>query len=240
MSEIPGQQIIAEQFNTVDDTQIKEPKMPVAVFIQESNDLLLWCRDDRKILESKGLDWSLAERLPEYLTALSNIQAQWINERNREQEIVKAWKEKHTEAIKLRRTIIRDFRFAFRNQHDLLRQIPNLLNGKSNAALIQDLNNLSIFGKAHLVELETIRFDQGLLEQAAESVKEMSALLASVNAFRKRQSELMLLRNKAYTICKNYADTIRITGKYVHDNDRVRRKGYTSEYRRKWNRLTKK
>jgi endonuclease V-like protein UPF0215 family len=54
MSEIPGQQIIAEQFNTVDDTQIKEPKMPVAVFIQESNDLFCMCRTIVKLLESKA------------------------------------------------------------------------------------------------------------------------------------------------------------------------------------------
>jgi hypothetical protein len=222
-----------DAIDAVDPKNVKSPKMPVAIFIQEVSDLYAWCQADRQILESKGLDWPLVEELPEYLNALIELEGRWNADRKEEKEEVRKWKEKASAACTLRNTLLHDFRYAFHNNPELLAQFSTIANGYRNADIIQDLSDLSVLGKTHPDLLAGIHFNTALLDQAANQTSELARLLASVNFLRKNQSELRILRDKAFSLCKNRIDTIRDCGKYALWDNPERKKGYASEHRRK-------
>jgi hypothetical protein len=216
----------------IDEKDVKKPNMPVALFAQEGDDLHSWCQADRQVLETKGLDWNLVEELPVYLGALRETQSRWNTERNAQQEAVSVWREKAAKAYSLRDALLRDFRYAFRNDPEILNPVNTITGSRSHAGLIQKLSDLSVLGKRHPELLAAIKFDSGRLDQASALTTELAALLATVNGYRKRQNAYKMLRDKAYTLCKNRIDMIRTCGKFALWNNPERIKGYASKYRR--------
>lgn len=61
----------------IENGNIKEPDMPVAIALQEAEDLNEWCITDKEVLIKAGLDWKLVENLPQRIGALRYIQSQW-------------------------------------------------------------------------------------------------------------------------------------------------------------------
>jgi hypothetical protein len=96
--------------------------------------------------------------------------------------------------------------------------------------MIQDLNDLSVLGKANPQLLEAINLDMSLLDEAAQTAKEMAALLAEVNRSRREHSEAKRIRDQAYTHLKEAVDEIRRCGQYVFRQNKERLMGYRSSH----------
>jgi len=206
------------------------PTMPVDVFVQEAEDLYHWCQDDQVALTRAGLDWMNVDRLPVRAGACRESQSRWIKERNTRQQDEQAWKEQSPLAFELRDRLLHSFRYAFRNDEGLLSRVEDIALGDSNADMVQDLNDLSVLGKANLDLLAAIGFDAALLDEAALTSDQMGDLLGATNGERKKDSEAMNIRDKAFTHLKAPMDEIRNCGKYVFWKNPDRLEGYISAY----------
>lgn len=209
------------------------PTVPVDVYVQEAENLFHWCADDQVALVSTGLDWDLVTSLPVRAGACREAQSIWIKERNMRQEAEQLWKQEAPAAFDMRDQLVHSFRFAFRKDDGLLARVDEIAQGDTNSDMVQDLNDLSVLGKAHLDLLAAIQFSPTMLDDAAAMADRMANLLGATNGERKEVSEAMIIRDKAYTYLKQAVDEIRESGKFIFWRNPDRLKGYVSDYYRK-------
>ena len=221
---------LSAQIQAITPENTSAPTIPVDVYVQEAENLYHWCLDDKAALAAAGLDWSYVTNLPSRAGACRESQSLWIKERNTRQQAEQEWKQKSPEAFNLRDRLTHTFRYAFRNHDDLLARVTDIEQGNTNSDMVQDLNDLSVLGKANLDLLKSIGFDPTILDNAALLSDQMGDLLGATNGERQKDSEAMVIRDKAFTFLKQAVDEIRDCGKYVfwHNSDRL--DGYTSEY----------
>lgn len=221
--------------SAINPADVLTPNLPIAVFVQEAENLYHWTLDDQDALTRVGLDWNLVLSLPARAAACSEAQALWIKERNTRQQSEQDWKDQAPEAFDLRDQLIHTFRFAFRKSDGLLARVDEIARGVTNSDMVQALNNLSVIGKANTDLLIAISFDITLVDTAAELSDRMSDLLGATNSERKKDSKTLRIRDKAYTFLKQAVDEIRRCGKFAFWRTPDRMKGYFSEHWQKAN-----
>jgi hypothetical protein len=217
----------------IEHNKLKNPNMPVAIALQEAEDLYEWCISDKDLLLRAGLDSALIDDLTNRIGACRYIQSKWQKKLLTQEDSQKEWKKQSSAAFKLRDELLHHFSFAYRNSAHLTLKVKKIAHGSGNAEMIQNLNDLSVLGKANPVPLQKIDLDPALLEKAAVLSDQMGELLAKANGERLSENEIKLLRNKAYTHMKQAVDEIRRTGQYVFWQDNERKKGYKSKYFRR-------
>jgi hypothetical protein len=220
---------------TINPADVLTPNMPIDVFVQEAENLYHWCKDDHQQLIPTGLNWNLVITLPARSGACREAQSLWIKERNTRQQAEQDWKEQAPAAFDLRDQLIHTFRFAFRRNEGLIARVDEIAQGDTNSDMVQDLNDLSVLGKANVDLLTAINFDLGRLDTAANLADHMGDLLGATNGERKTDSEAMAIRDRAYTYLKQAVDEIRECGKFVFWRTPDRMKGYMSDHWRKIN-----
>jgi hypothetical protein len=235
MSNLTDYNLQLEAIMAVPEKDVKQPNMPIGLFVQESENTCKRCLMDRDQLIAKGLDWKIVDNLKVSLGALREGQSRWIVERREQEEAGKSWAVKAPAAYDLRDRLIHDFRYAFRKDPALLSRVSAIADGTGHADMIQDLNDLSYLGKQNAALLTPIKFDNTLLEVAADSSAELGELLAIVNGTREEHSEIKTIRDKAYTICKADIDELRACGQYTFWREPEIVKAYASEYIRRKN-----
>lgn len=217
----------------IKQADVLSPNMPIDVSVQEAENLYHWCKDDQQALTGVGLNWNFVTGLPVRSGACREAQSLWIKERNTRQQAEQDWKEQAPAAFDLRDQLIHTFRFAFRKFEGLLARVDEIALGDTNSDMVQDLNDLSVLGKANPDLLTEVNFDLTLLDTAADLADRMGDLLGATNGERKKDSEAMIIRDQAYTYLKQAVDEIRECGKFVFWRNPDRLKGYVSEYFRK-------
>jgi hypothetical protein len=219
--------------------QAKSPNLPVDVFIQEVENLYLWCQHDKQKLLACGMDWNMVDDLPLLSKALIQAEAQWHTVRFSPTEKEKQWNEKFPFAVSLHGRLLHDFHFAYRNEPDLIKHIGTSVETGGYAAVIQGLNDLSVFGRANRRPLQESNFPMQQLDIASRTSSEMAALLAQKTSARKAAKKAHVVRNKIYTLLKQAVDEIRVCGQYVFSYDASRYVGYVSHYARRYNKKRK-
>ncbi len=187
-----------------------------------------------------GLDWTLVESLPERAGALRESESLWFKIRFSREEAEKEWLTKSPAAYELRDTLLHDFRFAFRNIPEIANRVAAIAEGSGHADMIQDLNDLSVLGKANPEPLAAIGFDATLLDTAAATADEMATLLSEATVVRADRNIERIIRDRAYTYLKQALDEIRACGQYVFWRNEERYKGYISSYHKKEHKKAKK
>lgn len=209
---------------------VKTPNMPVDAYLQEAEDLYHWAGDDKDALSGAGLATSLLHDLPKRAGACREAQSLWNKEYNSSTEAAKEWKEKGGEAFTFRDDLLADFRYAYRNNDDLLERVAAIAEGNDNADMVQDLNDLADLGRDNTAPLKKIHFDLAKLDLAAKTSDDMATLLARANGDSLKFNEAKMLRDKAFTYLKEAVDEIRDCGKYVFRKKPEKLKGYISRY----------
>lgn len=218
-------------FSAIPAYQIKKShNMPIESYLQEAENLYNWCLEDQAVLTAVKLSWDLVLDLPVRSGALREAESRWQKEYLDEEAAEKAWKERSPLAYALRNDLLDHFRFAFRHDEKLAKKVRKIAAGRSNADMIQDLNDLSVLGKGHPEYLEAINFDMTLLDKAALMSGEMAALLAVVVGDRAAAGAARKLRDQAYTYLKEAVDEIYGYGQYVFRDNEERRKRYCSQF----------
>jgi hypothetical protein len=222
-----------EIVNSLSSDQIKVPTQPVDVYLQEAENLLKWCTPDKDTLLAKGLNPYYFDSMPFALAICRNAQASWAAEQKIKSDAAKAWQEQSPAAFKLRDQLLADFRYAFRNDPDLLKSVALIAEGSSNADMIQDLADLSALGNKNPAPLVAINLPNRSLPNAASLSSNLAVILAEANGDKNSENVTLLFRNKAYTHLKTAVDEIKACGKYAFRDDKARRKGYKSDWEHK-------
>lgn len=219
-----------EVINAIPSDQIKSPTQPVDVFLQEAENLFIWCTTDKDTLLAKGLNPYYFDAFPFALAICRDAQAKWTSEQKLKSDASKAWSEQAPTGFALRDQLLMDFRYAYRKDNELLKSVALIAEGSTNADMIQDLADLSALGKAHTAELTAIHFDFTKLDTAATLSSTLAGVLAASNGDKKSEKAELLLRNRAYTHVKEIVGEIRDCGKYAFNDNEVRLKGYKSDF----------
>ncbi|NJK96582.1 MAG: hypothetical protein HC905_18160 [Bacteroidales bacterium] len=218
----------------------KEPAIPVAIALQEAEDLYEWSQDDKEKLIKAGIDWNLVNDLPLRIGACRYIQSIWQKEFNSVETAQKEWGEKSPAAFELRDELLHHCFHAYRNIPDLLSIVQKIADGGGNADMIQDLSDLSVLAKANPEPLAKVNIDQNLFDEAATISAEMADLLAKSNGARLKGNKMKITRDKAYAYVKEAVDEIRHHGQYIFWRDEARKKGYVSMFFQQKNSLSRK
>jgi hypothetical protein len=210
-----------------------EPQIPIAIALQESEDLYQWAQDDREALEQSGLEMELLNDLPARTASLRYIQSIWQKEFKTMEKAQVEWSKIAPVAFDLRDTLIHEFRHAFFKFPNLLAKVKAIDEGAGNADMLQDLSDLVVLGNANIELLNKIKFDSSLLQKAQEFTQTLPEMLAQANGLRNSDNITKILRDKAFTYMKIAVDEIRRNGQYKFWRTPERKKGYVSKYNNK-------
>ena len=149
-----------DTLNAIKNDDVRSPNsIPVDVYLQEAENLHHWATKDLEALLSAGLEQNYVTDLPVRAGALREAESRWITTRFAHEEAEKEWLEKSPAAYDLRNDLLKTFRFAFRKAPDLLGRVSAIAEGYGHADMIQDLNDLSVLGKANTDLLTAIKFN---------------------------------------------------------------------------------
>ncbi|HYQ57004.1 MAG TPA: hypothetical protein VEP89_06615 [Draconibacterium sp.] len=207
-----------------------KPSQSIASFLQEANNLHIWCLDDVAELNSAGISTAKIDELPLRIENCKNAQSYWNKQLKTTNKSQLQWRKAAPQAIQLRKELLSAMRYAFRDKPALLSLLASISKGRGYTDLIQDLNDLAHLGRSNAVLLTNIGFDLSLLEEAANTSKMLAELWAVAKTERDCNSELKQNRNKAFWHLHQLVSEIREAGKYVFRNDKSRYIGYTSPF----------
>jgi len=228
------------ELNSMTGMKARKPAIPVAVALQEAENLFEWCQKDKAALIAAGLDWKLVEDLQLRAKVLRVCQAKWMSDYKSYRDCQAEWGVAAPETYKLRDELIHYFFHAFYNNQIEYSRVQRIAKGKTHADMIQDLIELADLGSGHTAELQTIGMDLSLLEKARTRSFEIAKLLAKVNGSRMAASPALELRNKANKHLKEAVNEIRRVGRFVFWRNELRRSGYISLHKRRLNQVRKK
>lgn len=225
--------LLNAEITAISNNEIIKPNMPVSVAVQEGENLVAWCTDDKVKLEKAGLDWTIVDALPIRAGACRYSQSIWAKKKQTREDAQKEWQARSPTAFDLRDKLLHHFTFAFRLRPDLMVKVQAIRGGNSNADMLQDLSDAKVLGDENTDLLVAIGMDLTLLDTAATTAEELSTVLAQAKEEDGEDSEAKLMRDKSYTHMKRAMDEIRAAGQYVFWHDKDRKKGYVSAYHKR-------
>ena len=204
--------------------------LPVAILIQEAENLYHWCQEDKDKLISAGLDWDLAEDIPARVDILQEIEAKWFIIKRTKNTIKKDFQKAMAEVRELHAELLRDFRFAFHNKDGLLKDLSRLSGYKPHKEILLELRILAEIGKKNISLLEAINYDTSLLEAAEKLCDDTSDKMSQYHIDMQKEV-FKALHKKACLYLKDAVAVVRRCGQYVFHGNKERLVGYRSEYR---------
>ncbi|MBN1111645.1 MAG: hypothetical protein JXA53_01875 [Bacteroidales bacterium] len=222
-----------EKFKAISMEDIVTIGIPVDIVASEARTLHFWSTNDKDILISKGMKAESIDDLLNASDALLTAESIWKNEIESGDTYSQEWKQKSPAAFDLREELIHIYKYAFRNEPNLLKLVAEIQDGISNSNLIEDLHGLCLIGQKNSSLLTPVNADISLVTKAGTMATEMGNLLAKANSERNSTSESKINRDKAYTFVKRLTEEVRECGKFAFWKDETRLKGYRSDYSRK-------
>lgn len=209
---------------------VKTPNIPIRIYLQEAEKLQGSAEADKAILLTSGLDPLFIDELPVCIGACREAQSMWNEQRHTLESVEKEWESKSDAAYALHDALLHDFLYAYRDDIRLLKRVRAIAEGNGDEDMIQDFNDIAVFGKKHPKELAAINFDMAQLDLAAATSDNMASLLAASELVEDSDSASKVLRDQAYTLLKLSVDKIRGAGKYKFWKDPEKLKAYRSDY----------
>ena len=204
--------------------------LPVAILLQEAENLYHWCKEDKDQLINAGLDWNLAEDIPARVDLLQEVEAKWFSIKRTKNKKKKDFQNGMTQVRELHAGLLRDFRFAFHNDKDLLKKLSRLSGYKPHDEILMELRVLAGIGKQNISLLEAINFDTSQLETAEKLSKDTSYKM-SAHDVDIQKGVFKDQHKKACLYLKDAVALVRRCGQYVFHGNKERLVGYRSEYR---------
>lgn len=232
MSNQSDLEILLDEINAIDESNIKKCAIPFEIYIYEAERLLTRATEDLPKLLAINMPTDLLGKLKSRTNALLRAQLNWMEQSSEKQQAKTDWKIAAPEFKNLHSELIKHFQFAFRKKESLLDKLEYIKKGNSYADIIMDLSSLSVLGKENSELLLAINFDLSLLDRAAEEAERMAALRGQINGRMYVKDDQLIIRNKAFTLLKECIDELRSYGQFAFRDDPDVAKSYSSNYRR--------
>ena len=229
---ITEEQILAckAEVATVTDERTLELNMPSSIYASESETLETWTGPDTAKLAIGGISVERIAQIGIRSFVFREYEAAWKVVRRTGKDAEKQWKEFAEGAYDLCDEMKHAFKYAFRNEPELLGRVNEIAQGTGDPDMIQDLKTYSLLGLKHQDLLTPIGFDITKLDAASSMSDEGANLLAEANGSKLLGNERKVDRDKAYTHLKEVVDEVRACGKYLFRKDKKRLVGYQSDH----------
>ncbi len=219
--------------HAIDEEKIIFPVVPVHIFLTEAELMHRVATEDRDALTGAGLSVEFIDSLPNRIDALRYAEIKWGEVRFELEQSQKEWKDGATRGFELRDEMDHTFRYAFRKNRELIKQLSRIVGGNTQAEMLIDLGELANMGLNNSEELVQINFDVAKLDEALKLSDTLSTLHADSRYDGKVKREEKDLRDRAFTHLKEAVDEIRDCGKFIFWKDTEKRRDYASSYHRK-------
>lgn len=211
---------------------IENPRLPIAVALQEANDLHTLLVEDPSVvpaLLSVGLAREDVDALAPAIAFTRDAQSRWVVARDRSKP--EAQREREARGGDLRAEILSAGMWSLRSDRAALGTLAAISEGEGLADLVQDLHDL-----AELVDRKRDAFiaDQTFdapasAEKARSLASEISAGigLAQIDGDAQKARDL---RDRAFTHLAHVVDELREAGRHAYRHDPRMRRHFTSRY----------
>lgn len=223
------------EIEAVKEEDIKICAIPIEIEVQEAEDLYHWAMEDLAMLQTVGFQSATLERMHSLCGAIREAQSRWSRDKKMKKDAIAEWNEVVEEAYGFRDNLVKICDYAYRKNYELMSAVRYIKQGRGDADMIQDLNDLAVLGRNNLEPIVAINQDPELFTKAAIQSDYLADLRARANGDIAEENESKVLRDKAYTLLKAEIDEVRDCGKFVFRDDESRLKGYRSAYLRKKN-----
>lgn len=223
---------LEEEIKAVPEEAIVYCDMPYQVYINEAEGLHTRASLDIALLDKYNLTLDDLNRLLVCTGALRTAQSNWEAKRSAKKKAGDLWNLEAPELFRFRDEMADHMEFALRDNPTALEIVKKIKEGTSRSDAIQDLADLAVLGKDNIKALTAIKYEIGLLDKASEKADYFAGLLGDINGRMYFEDDIKLVRDKAYTLCKEIVNKIRSYGKFVFRNNPVKQKAYASKYSR--------
>ncbi|MFA9370109.1 MAG: hypothetical protein ACERIH_00155 [Labilibaculum antarcticum] len=235
MSDQADLEILLDEINAIANENTKHCDMPFEIYIYEAERLHTRATEDLAELSAVNMPVGLIDELHARTKALSRAQLNWVELTGEKKQAMTNFKAETPALLKLRKCLIDNMQFAFRNDKDLLKKIRDIKKGNSLTNIIFDLALLARLGKSNAKTLQAINFDLSLCDKATSEYERISKLQAIKDSKMYVPDDMLLIRNKAFTLLKQVVDEIRSYGKFAFRDNPEIVKAYQSQHHCKRN-----
>lgn len=205
----------------------------MAIYIQEMENLAVWATDDLIALEKVGITNSHIEDLKERIDACRILQTEWLRLKKIKPGMQKEWEQLKRKAMATRDELIFTYKYAFRNNDSLLKELKKISKKNVAAELVGDITSLCRIGNSHPDLLQNISFDENQIQEASSLAREVKDGHSYFIADTPDKDRIKTLRDQSYTHLKQLADEIKGAGKFVFAKNKERLQGYEIAYFKK-------
>jgi hypothetical protein len=226
---------LMDEITALPATSVKHCRIPLEIYLYEAERLHTRASIDLSQLISAGMDETLVEKLLARTKALRRAQLNWVEQTSEKRKAMDSWKSESPDLFHLRKDLLDNMTFAYRNREDLLQKLSAIKKSNSYAETIMDLSLLATLGRNNPAPLLAINYDLSQLDKASQLAKQMAKLRGNVCGRMYTKEETLTIRDKAYTLLHEVVNEIRSYGKFVFRNHPELRKAYASQHRRERN-----
>jgi hypothetical protein len=224
------QEELTNKIQSISDKQIIVPTIPIAIYLQEAENLAAWAKDDIDQLSKVGINITHIEDVKERIEACRVLQTEWNNIKNCTSDAKIKWQKESEIGYALHKEILIDFNFAYRNDKRQMKIIKRLKLKRGLPSLVENLGVFAEIGRHEKEPLEKIHFNFDKLEQAYQLSNTLYDINLDYKSSEENKHKQKVLRDKSYTYLKLLLDEIRLSGKYVFSGNKERLQGYKVNY----------
>ena len=202
--------------------------VPPETLIDKAEKLSRQAQEDREALEKAGLSPEVIGLLEPVAGALRHS----VADCKKLKSLRNQWKQESPEAYQLLKVLVRYFLFAYRHDPEILAAVRDATRGYSKVKFVQQLENLSVIGKAHKEKLEATGFDLSLLDKASVLSARMGDILGEMKSGTVNGKDVRRIRLQAYSLLKKLVSEVCRHGKFAFFNDEGRLSKYTLYFTR--------
>lgn len=224
------QKDLLDKIESIPDKQIITPTIPIAIYLQEAENLAAWAMDDIDQLSKVGITSTQIEDVKERIEACRLLQTEWMKLKKIKPEKQALLEKSKQLAIEMRHELIFIYKYAFRNEEQALKDLKQIRKKNKTANLIRTLANLIRIGNTYPELLKKISFDFNQLDDARKLAYKLREQHSMFVASTPDKVKVKSLRDQSYTYLKLLLDEIKNAGKYVFAKNKERLPGYYSMY----------
>lgn len=200
-----------EEIDSVKEDQIISINMPFKLYLQQVQVIIRRLKNVKAILEAGGMDFKMVDRAERLNGACRELYSLVYTVAAGQSEFRTYLEEAEVLMYDIKEAML----FAFKRHPELLQKISNILNGNTYADMFQDLNDFATLGRNNKELLNEIGYDMANIERAAELSKMLSDLYAQVTIDRSSPPDMIITRNKAFTLLKKAIDDLISQARYI-------------------------
>jgi hypothetical protein len=216
----------------LDPDAIESPRMPIAVALQEANDLHTLLVEDASVvpaLRAVGLAQEIIDALEPAVAFTRDAQSRWVV--TRDQRKPEAQRAREQRGEELRAELLSAANWNLRGDRAALGTLSAIAEGEGLADLVQDLHDL-----AELVDRKRAAFAADKTFDASASAEEARSLASEISA---GIGEAKLdgdgrqardLRDRAFTHLAEVVEELRAAGRHAYRHEPRMRRHFTSRY----------